>query len=118
MPSTPLDVDLLLASVSAFQAGGRSPVDVLRAAGVDSVGDEELLVAVLPALRDRPDLIQSWQDGSYGKRWSPSPYLDGLEVGHYDEGKQCVRRHESHAEACADFVLAEVRWIVDSRIVP
>jgi hypothetical protein len=54
---------------------------------------------------------------SYDKRWSPSPYLDGLEVGHYDAGKQQVRRHFDSVDACADFVLTEVRWVVDRRVV-
>lgn len=106
-----------LGSIEILRAGGQSPAEVLKAAGVDSVSDEQLVAAVRVALDDQPDMIQLWQGWSYDKRWSPSPYLDGLEVGHYDAGYHHVRRHESAAAACADFVLAEVRWVVDRRVV-
>ena len=44
-------------------------------------------------LADRPDLVDQWQGYSWDKRWSPSPYLEGLEVGHYDAGKRRIRTH-------------------------
>lgn len=112
-----LDVDALLGSVSVLREGGRDPADVFIAAGVNEVSDEELVDAVRLALQDRPDLIQIWQSWSYDKRWSPSPYLEDLEVGHYDAGKNWVRRHSSRLAACADFVLAEVRWVLSRRVV-
>jgi hypothetical protein len=115
--SASLDVDALLRSTELFREGGRSPADVFLSAGVGSVSDKDLLEAVRGALEGRPDLVAVWQQWSYDKRWSPSPYLDGVEVGHYDHGYQHVRHHQTAADACADFVLAEVRWVVERRVV-
>ena len=88
-----LDVELLLQSVLRFRQGGQSPSDVLIDAGVNSVSDEDLRRRVRAALGARPELLDLWQQWSWDKRWSPSPYLDGLEVGQYDEGKKHVRHH-------------------------
>jgi hypothetical protein len=117
VPPATFDVDALLGSVAALREGGRPPAEVFLASGVGTVGDDDLVVAVRAALRDRPGIVQSWQEWSYDKRWSPGPYLDGLEVGHYDAGRQHVRRHPTEVHACADFVLAEVRWLVERRVV-
>jgi hypothetical protein len=113
----PLYVDALLDSVNQFRESRRPPVEVLTASGVNEVGDAELRERLLSVLEVRPDLVELWQGWSQDKRWSPSPYLDGLEVGHYDSGRQHVRTHPTPAAACADFVLAEVRWIVERRVV-
>lgn len=112
-----LDIDALLGSIDVLHEGGRNPSEVFAAAGVNEVSDEDLVAAVRSALRDHPEVIQAWQGWSYDKRWSPSPYLDGLEVGHYDGGKHHVRRHATAVDACADFVLAEVRWVLDRRVL-
>ena len=117
MGSSPLDVDALLGSVALMREGCRNPADVLIDTGVNEVRDHDLVTAVRSALRERPDLIPIWQGWSYDKRWSPSPYLDDLEVGHFDAGKRQVRRHATQIDACADFVLAEVRWVVDRRVI-
>lgn len=107
----------MLESIAILREGGRDPADVLVAAGVNGVSDDELVGSVRSALDDRPELIHIWQGWSYDKRWSPSPYLDDLEVGHYDAGKHQVRQHASRTAACADFVLAEVRWVVERRVI-
>ena len=114
-----LDVDALLGSIDIFRRGTapQSPSDVFVDAGVNAVSDDDLVTAVKSVLKDRPEWIETWQSWSYDKRWSPSPYLDGLEVGHYDHGQQHVRHHTTTTDACADFVLAEVRWVVDRRVV-
>ena len=115
--SPTLDVDALLHSITTFRGGGHNPADVFTSAGANEVSDEELVAAVRPRLEQRPDLVELWQSWSYEKRWSPSPYLDGVEVGHYDAGSHHVRRHTNAVDACADFVLAEVRWVVDGRVI-
>ena len=111
------DVEALLDSIEVFRAGGQKPADVFVAAGVNQTTDEAIVESVRSALERRPDLIGIWQDWSYDKRWSPSPYLDDLEVGHYDAGTHHARRHANPVDACADFVLGEVRWVVDRRVV-
>jgi len=112
-----LDVEAVLGSIDIIRQGGRDPAEVFVAAGVNNVTDEELLIAIRSVLEVRADLCQTWQAWSYDKRWSPSPYLDGFEVGHYSAGEHHVRHHANVIDACADFVLSEVRWIVDCRIV-
>lgn len=117
MANDSLDVDALLDSVNSLRRGGRTPAEVLTDSGVNTVGDEELRNAVSSVLQVRPDLVQLWQGWSWDKRWTPSPYLDRLEVGHYDGAKTHLRVHATPADACADFVVAEVRWIVERRVV-
>jgi hypothetical protein len=125
MSEPTLDVDALLVTVTARRQTGRRPEylslatlsELFLHAGVRNVSDDDLLTAVRTRLAEAPELIDLWQRWSYDKRWSPSPYLDGLEVGHYDAGKRDVRRHATTVDACADFVLAEVRWLVDRRVV-
>jgi hypothetical protein len=93
----PFDPDVLVRSIETYRQGGRTLSDVFVDAGVNEVSDEELAGAVLSTLGDRPKLIATWQGWSYDKRWSPSPYLDGLEVGHHDAGRQHVRRYADDA---------------------
>jgi len=125
MSETTLDVDALLLSVTAHREADRPPKylsfsalsEVFLRAGVRDTSDDDLFTVVRARLTEDPDLIELWQSWSYDKRWSPSPYLDGLEVGHFDARKLHVRLHATTADACADFVLAEVRWLVDRRVV-
>jgi hypothetical protein len=113
----PFDADAVLASIDAWRRGGSQLADLFRAAGVESVDDDELREAVHERLAAEPRLVEAWQAYSYDKRWTPSPYLDGLEVGHHDGGHHHVRAHPTTTDACADFVLAEVRWVVERRII-
>lgn len=106
----------LLASITDNDTGAHLAEPFVEA-GVDLVTDFELLAAVRVALQKNPDLIDVWQGYSYDKRWTPSPYLDGVEVGHYHSGDRHVRRHGTTLEACADFVVTEVRWVVDRRVI-
>lgn len=72
--------------------------------------------AILDYLRRRlgrdSDLVDAWQSYSDDKRSSPSPYLDGLEVGFYDAGRGDVSRHDHPVDACADFIHREARWVL------
>jgi hypothetical protein len=62
-------------------------------------------------LRGLPELRQAWQVYSWDKRWSPSPYLEGTEVGLYDSGYRDVEHHSDAATACAAFIAREVDWL-------
>lgn len=117
MTSEPFDADALLASIDTWRRGGAQLADLFFAAGVESVDDDELRRAVRERLADNAALIENWQGYSYDKRWTPSPYMDGVEVGHYDTGYRHVRKHQTTTDACADFVLTEVRWVVNGRVV-
>ncbi len=111
------DVDALLASIATWRSGGVQLSALFVSAGVDEVSDTDLVASVCARLAEQPELVDAWQGYSSDKRWSPSPYLEGLEVGHYESGRHHVRRHSTPVEACADFVLAEVRWVVDRRVI-
>ena len=111
------DPDAVLSSAHRWRGGGENLRDLFLQAGVQDVSDDELVAGVYARLSRDPDLIDSWQQYSWDKRWSPSPFLDGLEVGHYDGGRQHVKRYASPAEACADFVLREVRWVVSKTVI-
>ena len=49
-------------------------------------------------------LIDSWQNYSWDKRSSPGAYLEGLEVGWFEQGRHDVVMHVDRASACADFL--------------
>lgn len=104
-----LDVDALLGRIEILLEGGRNPAEVFVAAGVNRVTDEDPFAAARSALQDRRDAMEIWQLWSYDRRWTLSPYLDDLQVGHYDAGRHHVRRHTTAVDAYADFVLAEMR---------
>ncbi len=116
MPSDAFDAFSLVESVHDLSGLGRAVSERFLALGVGSVDDHDLFFAVRAALDDRSALREAWQKWSFDKRWSPSPYLDGLEVGHFDGKRLHVRHHAVASEACADFIVAEVRWIVERRV--
>lgn len=68
-------------------------------------------------LEQDPDLASVWQNYSYDKRGTPSPFLDGLQVGFADVGGTIrgVRSYPSSVEACAQFILAEAAWVLERR---
>lgn len=117
MTTAPLDVDALLRSLEVRRGGRATLTELFTTAGVASVDDRTLMAAVAARLAADPALVEVWQGYSYDKRSTPSPYLDGLEVGFYDRGYQHVARHPTATAACADFVVREVRWVVEGRVV-
>ena len=74
---------------------------------------ESFVLALIPLLRDRADLVQAWQVYSWDKRWRPSPYWESesLEVGLYDSGYRDVEKRPDTANACAAFIAREVAWL-------
>lgn len=74
---------------------------------------EPLVMALTPLLRNRDDLIRSWQVYSWDKRWSPSPYWEAerLEIGLYDGGYRDVEKKPDEVRACAAFIAREVAWL-------
>lgn len=79
--------------------------------------DPQFVERIRGRLAEEPGLIEAWQQYSYAKRGTPSPYLDGLEVGFAEmvDGKletRDVRRRSSRTEACADFIRREALWVL------
>lgn len=98
------DLDDLLSIPARFHTSGRSVADLFADVDPSAVAD---LAAIESRLAASPELVEFWQTYSYDKRSSPSPYLDGLEVGLYDAGRHDVRIHQSLPAACADFIVRE-----------
>jgi hypothetical protein len=73
--------------------------------------------AVTARLNEEPTLIDAWQTFSWDNRGSPPPYLDGLEVGFYDDGRQDVYVHGDRASACADFLFRKASSVLHRRRV-
>jgi hypothetical protein len=65
------------------------------------------LTTVAAYLTSHPNLVEAWQQYSWDKRVSSGPYLDGLEVGRYEHGRQEIHFHADPVSACADFIYRE-----------
>jgi len=101
-----------------WRSGTQSIRDLFReSAPPETTSAEQFKASVAERLADRPDLVDAWQTYSYDKRSSPSPYLDGLEVGHFDDGPRDVAEHASPTDACVAFVYRETWWILHGRRV-
>jgi hypothetical protein len=99
-----------------WRSGTQSIRDLFtESAPPESCSADEFKAAVTARLAKRPQLIDAWQTYSYDKRTSPSPYLDGLEVGHYDGGREDVANHATPTDACTDFVYRETQWVLHRR---
>jgi hypothetical protein len=64
-------------------------------------------------LVDDPSLVEDWQTYSYDKRGSPSPYLEGTEVGFFDGEARNRRTYGDRTGACAQFVYSEAAWVLN-----
>src|SRR5438270_12794094 len=104
-----------LMRIPAELKGGERSIHQLFQDAHPDVDDANFLPVVREALTRSPDTVELWQTYSYDKRGSPSPYLDGVEVGFYDGGSRDVRRYENLTDACADFIRREALWVLERR---
>jgi hypothetical protein len=93
--------------------------DLFERAGPD-LGNPRFVALVRAQLSKDPALVRAWQEYSYDKRGSPSPYMDGTEVGFFevDDGRTRsvdVRHYDNPVDACADFVFREAVWVLEKR---
>ena len=66
-----------------FRTGDVSVRELFQRAAPD-VEDARFVEMVVARLEREPGLVDSWQQYSYDKRGTPSPYLDGTEVGFFE----------------------------------
>ena len=113
-PKTVKEVDLLLKSQSLGTIGTQQPGHGHRNSKAEFGSDiiEEIGRGGMFA-----HLVDTFGSIATSMTPSPGPYADDLEVGHFDGCRQRVRLYANAADACADFVLAEVRWVVERRVV-
>ena len=120
MASTaPLWVEPLCLIPVKYPSSGVSVRELFRRAAPD-LNEPRLVEEVLTRLRLHPNLVQAWQQYSYAKRGTPSPFLDGVKVGFAEvlDEKLVIRdvhTHASPAEACAEFVWREALWVLKHR---
>ena len=67
-----------------------------------------------------PSLRAAWQEYSYDKRGTPSPFLDGRRVGFVTviDGRALERDvevFESELEACTRYIQREAAWVLLAR---
>jgi hypothetical protein len=86
------------------------------------VEDAHFVEIVAARLGREPWVVESWQQYSYDKRGTPSPYLDGTEVGFFEVvGDQvhyrAVEPFGTVIEACSSFIWREAAWVLERRQV-
>ena len=97
-------------------ASGAEPRSILQQfveAAPDLSDEDRARFVVQEYLAERPDLIEAWQTYSYDKRTTPSPYLDGMEVGYFEGHRRDVVVYEDRSQACADFICREAKWVLE-----
>jgi hypothetical protein len=105
-----------------YRTGDTSIRDLFQRAGPE-FDDPHFLELVDQRLEGEPELVTAWQQYSHDKRGTPSPYLDGLEVGFVEviDGHaeaRGVHSFETSHEACASFVFREALWVLQRREIP
>jgi hypothetical protein len=81
----------------------------------EDAGSDALRAAIADRLRQNPPLVDAWQTYSYDKRGTPSPYMDGSEVGFFDGQREDVTVHPTSTDACVDFLYRETQWVLHRR---
>lgn len=118
--SAPMWVESLCRIPSEYYEPGAMSIRDLFSQASPEVDNPRFVKLVRTYLEHRPDLLHAWQQYSYDKRGTPSPFLDGLKVGFVSviDGKQVVRDvriYESAVEACAQFIRRESSWVLEGR---
>jgi hypothetical protein len=115
-PSSPAWVAVLCSIPLRYASGKTSVLDLFRQAAPD-LEASELGGWITAELLSTPGLREAWQEYSYDKRGTPSPYLDGRRVGFVAVvgGRvehQDVEVFETEIEACARFIAREAAWVL------
>jgi hypothetical protein len=95
-----------------FRAGGVSIRELVEGSAPDLADLQNATNLIRRRLAEEPRLVDEWQTYSYDKRSSPSPYLDGREVGYFDGVRREVATHDDQLDACADFIVREARSVL------
>lgn len=123
MPSerTPGWLEPLCGIALLYQTGDLS-IRALFQRAAPNLHDPEFIEVVAQKLQREPELVSAWQQYSHDKRGTPSPYLEGREVGFVEvtDGSvrtRGIRRFETAVEACSTFILREALWVLERREV-
>jgi hypothetical protein len=105
-------VESLCSIASRWKQPGTTILGLFREAAPDLSEPPSFDRLVKARLGHATMLVDAWQNYSWDKRTTPSPYLDGLEVGFYDAGRHDVVEHRDRVDACADFIHREANWVL------
>ena len=97
---------------NSFHSGDKSIRQLFDDADPDLSDESAFREAVRKELIADPELMDSWQGYSWDKRTTPSPYIDGLEVGVFDRRSTVVTMHSERLDACVDFIWRESQWVL------
>jgi len=118
-PNAPDWVESLCRVASEYNSANLSIRDLFQRAA-PNLEDQQLIEKVLSRLESEPALCTAWQQYSYDKRATPSPFLDGSRVGfaavvEEEVVLRGVHTYETPMEACAHFIAREALWILEGR---
>ncbi len=83
----------------------------------DLSDDVRCTTAIERYLMSDPDCITAWQRESDDTRGSPNHYVNGRQVGFYDDGFHDQLIHDNEVSACADFIYRKTAWVLQRRRV-
>jgi len=114
-------IEPLCRIAASYRNEGCSIRELFERAAPD-LEDPRFVEVVARRLEREPVLVESWQQYSENKRGTPSPYLQGTEVGFVDvaDGKvetRVVGRFDSAIDACSTFIWHEAAWVLERRRV-
>jgi hypothetical protein len=98
-----------------WKTGQESIRELFERAAPDLSEPDHFAAVVRQKLLSDPELVEAWQAYSWDKRSSPSPYMDGTEVGFFDGERRQVIKHQDRTEACADFIYRESVWVLQRK---
>jgi hypothetical protein len=99
--------------VSRHLYGSHTILGLFHEAAPDLSDRATFIELVRGYLAGHQELIETCQGYSYDKRSSPSPYLDGTEVGFFSGKRNSVTHHGQPLDACADLIYRESLWVLD-----
>jgi hypothetical protein len=115
----PIWVEPLCRIALLYRTGELSIRDLFQQAAPD-LEDPTFIEIVSEQLEREAELVAAWQQYSHDKRGTPSPYLEGNEVGFVEVSggevwTRGVRRFETARDACSAFILREAAWVLHRR---
>jgi hypothetical protein len=89
----PAWIDAVVTIAYRWKEPGKTVRGLFEDARPDLSDRRAFETSVADRLARESGLIETWQAYSWDKRTSPSPYMNGLEVGFFDEVRRDVIKH-------------------------
>lgn len=102
--------------VVAVHFGWSKPLVALLKATGQQFYEPRFLDEVVDTLRENPELVTAWVRLAADQRWSPSAYIDDMEVGWFDGERRFTTHHDDPAVATADFIRRLALWLGEHEV--